>query len=108
MTPVRLRKDGRGLVAVGHVDQGGFGGIGHKGHGNEDATADGDGDGEGFLPGPPDHRDKGGQERDEGQPAHGRGSQWLTRGTDACARLSPGHDPTMETLADRGAVARPG
>jgi hypothetical protein len=64
---------GCGLVAVGHADQGGFGRVGDKGHGDEDATADGDGDGEGFLSGPPDDRDQGGQERDDGQQrqAHG-------------------------------------
>jgi hypothetical protein len=35
--------------------------------------ADGDGDGQGLLPGPPDDRDQGGQEPDEGQQrqAHG-------------------------------------
>jgi hypothetical protein len=41
--------------------------VGDKAHGDKDATADGGGDGEGFLPGPPDDRDQGGQERDEGQ-----------------------------------------
>jgi hypothetical protein len=60
---------GRGLLAVGHADQRGFGGVGDKAHRHKDATADGDGDGQGFYfgilsgrghrPAPPVLRDQG-------------------------------------------------
>jgi hypothetical protein len=34
------RQDGRGLIAVGHADQRGLGGGGHKAHGHKNATTD--------------------------------------------------------------------
>jgi hypothetical protein len=60
-------KHGRGLVGIGHPDQGRLGGVGHKAHGHKHPTTDPDCDGQGLLPGAPDDRDQGGQERDEGQ-----------------------------------------
>ena len=72
-------EDGGGLIAVGHTDQGSLGGVGHKPHRHKDATADGDSDRESLLPGPPDDRDQGGQERDEGQQREPTATSLATR-----------------------------